>query len=179
MTVTRNHPLVATLSDGLLEAALDPTAGGASPIGRAGAWISPAVQRLTTLLLLRLRFKLIVQARGGRLLLAEESQAVALSGDTIVATGDEARALLDTDASADLAPVAQTRMLTQARDRIASALSGPISAFAAERAAALAEDHDRVRTADGRRAVGAGERVRVEAVLPPDVIGFYVIAPQV
>jgi hypothetical protein len=156
MTVTRNHPLVATLSDGLLEAALDPTAGGVSPIGRAGAWISPAVQRLTTLVLLRLRLKLIVQARAGRLLLAEESQAVALSGDTIVAMGDEARALLDTDASADLAPVAQTRMLTQARDRIAAALSGPISAFAAERAGALAEDHDRVRTADGRRAVGAG-----------------------
>jgi hypothetical protein len=44
--------------------------------------------------------------------------------------------------------------------------------FAAERATALAADHSRVRQALGSRA-----GVRVEAVIPVDVIGLYVLMP--
>jgi len=51
-------------------------------------------------------------------------------------------------------------------------LEGPIAAHARERAQALAEDHARVRAA----AAGSA-RVTVEPVLPPDVIGLYVLAP--
>lgn len=177
--VTRNHPLPATLADALLEGALDPLSSPLSALGRAGAWPTAAVTSVTTVALLRLRFKLTVQARRERLLLAEEAQAVALAGDSMVAMGDEARALLEADATGDLAEVARARLLTQALGRLETVLPSAIASFARERAAALAEDHERVRSADGRRAAGAGgSRVVVEPVLPPDVIGLYVLVPR-
>ena len=187
ITVARNHPLVSILADGVLEAALDPSALAPSsrtmaPIGRVGAWISPAVTRLTTVVLLRLRFKLTIslsQGRGERLLLAEEAQAAALVGDTLAMSCDPARLLLDEPASGDLASAARTRLLDQLAERLQTGLSGPLAAFAAERASVLAEDHERVRGADQRRAIGSAERVKVEAVLPPDVIGAYVLVPRI
>ena len=41
------------------------------PIGRVGAWPTPAVEQVTRLLLLRLRHQLTTHARRERLLLAE------------------------------------------------------------------------------------------------------------
>lgn len=177
--VTRSHPLPATLADALLEGALDPLSSPLTALGRAGAWPTAAVTSVTTVALLRLRFKLTVQARRERLLLAEEAQAVALAGDAMMATGEEARALLEADATGDLADVARTRFLTQALARLETVLPDAVASFARERATALAEDHERVRSADGRRAAGAGgSRVIVEPVLPPDVIGLYVLVPR-
>jgi len=170
--LNRSHPIVATLADYLLEASLDRTTGEL-PLGRAGAWISPAVTVLTTVALLRLRFKLTVHGRKEQLLLVEEANALAF-GPTgeIVATGEEARALLEPAAASDLAPVARDRLLGAARDRVRAALSEGVARFAAARADALAEDHARV------RATGVGaSRVTVRPVIPPDVIGLFVLVP--
>ena len=176
--VTRNHPLVSILADSLIEGALDPTASPLPPLGRAGAWPTTAVTEVTTVALLRLRFKLTVQARRERMLLAEEAQVVALSGGALRAEGETARSLLDHDASGDLAPVAQARLFGQALEQVRTALDGRLADFARERADRLADDHDRVRSADGRRASGGGgSRVLVEPVLPVDVIGLYVLVP--
>ena len=177
--VNRNHPLTATLADTLLEGALDPTSSPMPALGRAGAWPTGAVTAVTTVVLLRLRFKLTVQARRERLLLVEEAQALALSGETLIAVGDDARALLEANATGDLAEVARARLLMQALGRMDAILPGAIAGFARERAAVLADDHERLRSADGRRASGAGgSRVVVEPVLPADVIGLYVLVPQ-
>ena len=54
-----------------------------------------------------------------------------------------------------------------------SALQPALDAYAAERAAALAEDHTRV-----RQALGSRGAVTVEAVTPVDVIGLYVLLPR-
>lgn len=178
--VTRTHPLTSTLAETLLEGALDPLSAETEPLGRCGAWPTRGVGAVTTLLLLRLRYKLTVLARRERLLLVEEAQAVALSGGKLIASGDEARTLLDAHATGDLTDVARIRRLTHALEGVDAALSGPVAAFARERADALAEDHERVRSADGRRASGAGgSRVLVEPVLPADVIGLYVLLPEV
>ncbi len=178
-SVGRSHPLTSTLADSLLEGALDPVSSPLPPLGRAGAWPTATVSAVTTVFLLRLRFKLTVQARRERLLLAEEAQALALSGDAAIATGDEARALLEADATGDLAEVARARLLIQALERLDGPAANLIAAFGRERAEALAEDHERVRSADGRRASGAGgSRVLVEPVLPADVIGLYVLVPK-
>ena len=176
--VTRTHPVTAILADALLEGALDPLSSPLPPLGRVGAWPTRAVQALTTVVLLRLRFKLTLHARAGRLLVAEEAEAVALTAEGgLTETGDAARLLLEAEAADDLAPPARQRLVSLALARVATALPGPIAAHARARAAALAEDHDRVRTADGRRAAGAGQRVSVEPVLPADVIGIYVLVP--
>jgi hypothetical protein len=172
--VARSHPLPSILAEVLLEGALDPGSSPVPSLGRAGAWPTPAVKVMTTVALLRLRFKLTVHARRERLLLAEEAAAFAwtASSPPAILTGDTVRALLDTPASSDLAPAARQRLLTQALKRLPSMLDGPIAEYAKERTQALAEDHARVRAA-----ASGSSRVTVEPVLPPDVIGLYVLVP--
>ena len=172
--VGRSHPLPSILAETLLEGALDPGSSPLPSLGRTGAWPTPAVKSLTTVILLRLRFKLTLRGQRERMLLAEEAAALAwdTSPTEIRFTADAASSLLEQPASSDLASVARQRLLMQAMERIATALDGPIAGYARERARALAEDHARLRAA----AAGSA-RVSVEPVLPPDVIGLYVLVP--
>ena len=167
---TRSHPLPSVLAEALLEGSLDHV--GQDKLGRAGAWPTPAVQSVTVLALLRLRFKLTVHGRREKLLLVEEANALTLGQDAMVtATGEEARALLEAPASHDLAQVARERLLGDALRRV-TAQAAVIAEFARARADALARDHARV------RATGVNvPRVSVEAVLPPDIIGLFVLVP--
>jgi superfamily II DNA or RNA helicase len=172
--VTRGHPLPSTLAETLLEGALDPASAPVEPMGRTGAWPAAGMASLTTVLLLRLRFKLTIHGRRERLLLVEEAGCVASDAahPNSLITGQPALGLLDRPASGELAQVARGRLLAQARDRVAGNLSNAIAEYARGRAEELSADHARLRTA------GAGvPRVTVEAVLPPDVIGLYVLLP--
>lgn len=173
--VTRNHPLSATLAEALFEGALDPRSAPAASPGRVGAWPTSNVKSMTTILLLRLRFKLTVHGRRERLLLVEEAGALAfdVSPAEPRSIGNDALTLLQHSAVGDLAPVARHRILGQARDRVVNMYGAALAAHARERAEELAQDHGRV------RAAGAGvARVSVESVLPPDIIGLYVLLPQ-
>jgi superfamily II DNA or RNA helicase len=169
--LTRTHPLTATLAEALVEASLDPEALPGLGIGRVGAWPTTAVQQLTRLALLRLRFKLTVHARKP-LLLAEEAALVAIQDGKIVASGDTAREWLNTPATSDLAPVARDRFIAKAKEDLADLLGGPIADFVRSRAQELMQDHARLRAASG-----SASRVTVETVLPPDVIGLFVLIP--
>lgn len=171
--LTRTHPLTATLAESLVEASLDPATLTALGIGRVGAWPTDAVQKLTRLALLRIRFKLTIHARKERLLLAEEAALVALQGAEIVAAGDEARKLLNAPASSDLAQAARERFIGKATAELPGLLDGPLSDYLQRRANDLMEDHARLRAA-----AGSASRVTVEAVLPPDVIGLFVLMPS-
>ena len=170
--LTRTHPLTATLAEALVEASLDPESLSALGIGRVGAWPSAAVQQPTRVALLRIRFKLTVHARKERLLLAEEAALIALRCDTVVATGEAARHLLNAPATADLAAVARDRFIARAKDDLPALLKGPIADFVRSRAQELMADHARLRAASG-----AASRVTVEAVQPPDVIGLFTLMP--
>lgn len=170
--LTRTHPLTATLAEALVEASLDPESLSGLGIGRVGAWPTAAVQQMTRFALLRARFKLTVHARKERLLLAEEAALVAIQGSRIVATGETARELLNAPATADLAPVARDRFIAKAKEDLFGLLQGPIAEFVRSRAQELVGDHARLRTASG-----SASRVTVEAVLPPDVIGLFVLMP--
>ena len=170
--LTRTHPLTATLAEALVEASLDPESLSGLGIGRVGAWPTMAVQKVTRLALLRIRFKLTVHARRERLLLAEEAALVALQGNEIIATGDSARDLLNTAATADLAPSARDRFIAKAREDLPDLLDGPLAEFVRSRADDLMRDHARLRSA-----AGSASRVTVEAVTPPDVIGLFVMMP--
>lgn len=171
--LTRAHPLTATLAEALVEASLDPEALSGLGIGRVGAWPTTAVQQMTRLALLRIRFKLTVHARKERLLLAEEAALVALQGDQIVATSEAAGVLLNTLATADLASSARDRFITKAKEDLSSLLDGPLAEFVQSRAEELMADHARLRAA-----AGSASRVTVEAVQPPDVIGLFVLMPS-
>ena len=173
--VGRTHPLVATLAESMSEGALDPEASGlAHPLGRAGAWRSRAVTRMTTLLLLRLRFTLTTSGRSNRLLLAEEATGVAFGGLDPAASlvGLEALALLETEAAGNLAPAVIEKRVSDALTRLGG-YETAIAAHAAARAQALSIDHQRLVAA-----AGGGATTRVEPVLPGDVLGIYVLLPE-
>jgi len=177
--VVRSHPMTAIISDYLLEGALHQGDSGVPSLGRIGVWPTTAVQTITTIALLRLRFKLVVHGRREKLLLVEEAGALAFDGtelDTYTA-GEDAFRLLESPASGNLADSARSRFLAQARERIQTALhdDGPIAAYCRERAAALLQDHDRVRSAMAQ--TGGVPRVTVEPVLPADVVGLFVLIP--
>jgi len=169
--VTRSHPLPATLAEALLEGALD--SSGHDRLGRVGAWPIAAAKVMTTVALLRLRFKLTIHGRREKLLLVEEANALAFgAGDAPIGSGEAARALLEEAASGNLAQPARDRLLARAYDRIAALQNGAIADHARIRAEALANDHARVRAAGINVA-----RVTVEAVLPVDVVGLFVLVP--
>lgn len=171
--LTRTHPLTSTLAEALVEASLDSEAMAGLGIGRVGAWPTDAVEKTTVVALLRVRFKLTVHARKERLLLAEEAALVAIQGQSVIAQGELARKLLDTAAAGDLASSARDRFVTQARQALPALLEGSISTFVKSRAEELMQDHARLRAA-----AGSASRVTVEAVLPPDVIGLFVLIPS-
>lgn len=170
--LTRTHPLTASLAESLVEASLDQEALPDLRIGRVGAWPTPAVSAMTRLVLLRIRYKLTIHSRKERLLLAEEAALVAIQGNSIVATGDAAREMLTTPAIADLAQIARDRLVNNAKSDLPLFIEGPLAAFVKKRAEELVEDHARLRAA-----AGSASRVSVEAVLPPDVIGMFVLMP--
>jgi hypothetical protein len=177
--VVRSHPLPSVLADALLEGTLQRHDTGIASLGRAGVWVTTAVKAVTSVLLLRLRFKLLVHGRQEKLLLVEEAAALALTGSqgAVSHTGDTAFELLRAEATENLAPLAQERLLKQALERVQAAMTddGPLAAYAQERATALLADHERVRTATA--SIGGAPRVTVEPVLPPDVLGIFVLVP--
>lgn len=170
--VGRVHPLVAMLAETIAEGALDPGGvQGETPLGRAGAWRTRAVKRVTTVLLMRLRFTLVTSGR--RTLLAEEATGLAFARADQAAAGAEVLALLEAQASGDLDPGVIARQVGQALDRI-DGYEPAIRAHAEARAAELSHDHDRVRAATR----GEGARTDVSPVLPADIIGLYVLVPE-
>ena len=165
--------MTASLAESLVEASLDQEALADLGIGRVGAWPTTAVSAMTRVALLRVRYKLTIHARKERRLLAEEAALVALQGRDIVATGEAVRDMLNTPATSDLAQIARDRMIRAARAELPDLLCGPLADFVNRRAAELVEDHARLRAA-----AGSISRAGVEAVLPPDVIGLFVLMPD-
>ena len=99
------------------------------------------------------------------------------TADTPAHVGEEAFELLGSAATENLAAVAQERILRQALARIGAMRGddGPLATYAAQRAKYLLADHERVRSATA--SMPGAPRVTVEPVLPPDVLGLYVLIP--
>lgn len=179
--LTRTHPLVESLATYVMNTALDAAeAEDGQPRARRGGAIRTAmVQRRTTLLLVRFRYHLITRTQDDeRQLLAEDSLTLAFEGppenavwlDTV-----SAEALLQAEPDENIHP-------QQAAEFIQRVVEGfghirPIlDEIAHQRGDELLAAHVRVREAAYRR----GERRpqhRVEAQLPPDVLGIYVYLP--
>ena len=176
--VHRTHPLVAALADHIAERALAEDVPDLA--ARCGAIVTKAVTRRTTILLLRLRSQIGIEERDGtrwqrvRTLLSEEAIGVALAGS------DPPRLLEDADALSLLAAEPVRNMdaderafeVREALEELPLAMPA-IEAIANTRADALLADHLRVRDAS----VARGTRPTVEACLPADVVGLYVLVP--
>ncbi len=174
--IHRTHPLVVALADTLLERALEPDthASEADGVARAGAAFVSSVGLKTTVLLLRLRHQLsITREIGVRLMLCEETVALAVSGYTspVVLSPEQARVLLGSEAVRNMPSPVRDLHIRQALQAL-PAWQGELEAIAQERAQTLLQDHRRVREA--AEAKGA---YQVTASLPVDVMGIYVLVP--
>ncbi len=176
--IHRTHTLVAALADHIAECAL---AGDLPDLAaRCGAIVTRAVSRRTTVLLLRFRSQIGIEEREGsrwrrvRTLLSEEAVSIALAGS------EPPRVLEDADELTFMAAEPARNMDAEERayevgeslDELPR-LTPALEALARERAEALLADHNRVREA----AAAKGIRTTVEACLPVDVIGAFVMLP--
>jgi superfamily II DNA or RNA helicase len=176
VSIHRAHPLPAILAETFLENALDAPFQRDDPatLPRCGVWESSAVQSVLCLMLLRIRHRIDSRGRlGPQFAMAEEAAALAV--DLISAkpalSGEAAFKLLEA-ASGNVPDRVRDDQLKKASARLME-WTPLLNEYAAERAAALAEDHSRVRKALGSRAA-----VRVQAMTPVDVIGLYVLLPR-
>lgn len=175
ISVHRAHPLPGVLAETFLERALDEFARreDLAALPRTGAWECASVDEVTWLAILRIRHKLDARGKlGPRFSMAEEAAAIALSASSRMRllTGDDAFGLLDRDGES----LAETIRQSEIERGLAAlpSLSAELHSYAAERAEVLANDHIRV-----RRALGSRAQVRVDAITPVDVIGFYALMP--
>jgi hypothetical protein len=177
--VLRSHPLITTLAEALLERSLGDGAAAQGEadrarLGRVGCWISGAVEARTVLLLLRLRHQIATQAAGRtHTLLVEEAGALAWGGGGQVIEDAAALALLAAAPAGDPPATVRERAIAQAI-AMAAERAANLSAFAARHAETLLVDHRRVREA----ALARGSYA-VRALLPPDLVGAFVLLPKV
>jgi hypothetical protein len=176
--VQRSHPLVSVLAETLLERTLGASAldesGDPGVLGRVGCWVADGVTSRALVALVRLRHQLTTQrAAQSSTLLVEEATALAWVGSESPLEGPEALMLLQTEPLADPPPHVRDRAVSQVLTQLESRL-GELDAFAERRAQALLADHRRV-----REAADARGSYSVKALLPPDIVGLFVLLPRV
>jgi len=178
--LTRTHPLIESLSSFVLESALDPLNGKdiKNPARRCGVIRTKAVEKRTTVLLVRFRYHLIKEKKGeeNKPLLAEECGLLAFTGSPQSAEWlgkEEAERLLQASPDVNVNP-------DQARDFVQKVIDGfdSLKPYLDETANKLGEQlldaHQRVRLALRQK----GMQTHVEPNLPPDVLGIYVYLPK-
>jgi superfamily II DNA or RNA helicase len=174
--IHRAHPLPAILAESFLESALDDgsadKANDPAVLERCGVWECAGVSRVTTLLLVRLRHRLDGRGRfGPGFAMAEEACAIAFAGGVEAARDQNAFELFDA-ASSDVPERVRAKELAAAVAALPT-LQPQLATYAAARAQALAADHTTV-----AKRLGSSASVTVTPVTPVDVIGLYVLMPN-
>lgn len=167
----RSHPFVELISEVMMEGALS---GDLGLVSRSAAIVTKEVDVLTTTFLVRLRHRMETR-RGGTIsyTMAEEVIVLACKGRKGEWLPDEiARDLLHAKPSSNLDRTAQERAVERALGLFKS-LETQVDKLCEDRAQLLLEDHRRVR----RAAMDRG-RYDVKPVLPPDLMGVYVLLPE-
>jgi hypothetical protein len=169
----RSHPLVSVLAEHLLETSL---AGETGIAARCAATLTDAVEVVTTVYLLRLRHQLsYVRRREPFQMMAEETVALAVAGRSNPQwlEGEAVARLLECVPTGNLPVEVMQREIRMAMEFL-DAHPQQLQSLAEQRAQTLLADHQRVREA--ARDVG---QYSVSACLPVDVMGVYVLLPDV
>jgi hypothetical protein len=168
--------VIEGLAGWTLDQALDPVArDGRAVASRCGVIATSAVAVRTTLLVARFRYHFHIAGAEAETILCEEIVPVACTGPADAPewlSTEDAERLLAARPERNLIPTAieqQVGLLLPALPPFQRSLES----VAAHRAAAQLAAHERVREA--ARAKG---RVTVEAVLPVDILGAYVLLPR-
>lgn len=172
--IHRTHPLVSHLADYVAEQAMSGEA--TDVVSRAGAIFTQTIERKTVIYLLRLRSRLTIRrARQSREMLAEEALALAVEGNSNprLLSKKEALALMQSKVSKNMPEERRKREIGAVLDNIGD-MQGHFESLAKTRSEELLKDHRRVREASDAR----GE-YHVKPQLPLDVMGIYVLVPDV
>lgn len=170
--LTRTSPFVEGLATHVLDTSLDDLQQGVA--ARCGAIRTDAVDRRTTLLLLRMRFDILTKrASKAQTQLAEDALLLAFEG-----TPEDAK-WLDPEAVEALLAAEPAGSVPDPRGAVASVLEGfdglgpALENLARSRGDELLGAHERVREA----ARAAGVTYSIDPKLPVDVLGAYVFLP--
>lgn len=177
--VHRSYPLVTVLADELAERALDGAdlPSGDRPARRAGAITTARVDQRIIVALLRLRTNLTLERDGTRReMLAEEAVTVVLEGNQPPRqlTTQETLALFGHEATQNTSPEVRERAVRQALERLEEHRD-TLNEIGRRHAQELLQDHRRVRDSERQ---GRGS-FQVNPQLPADVLGVYVLMPEV
>jgi len=168
--VGRNHPLVEGLARYILEDALENAKNPKA--ARCGFTTTDAVQKRTTLLLLRLRH--LLDSPQHQTLLAEECAVVGFTGspsNPIWLSPQQAIPLLQQATPVSDVPQAMKQMELQELLGRITELEPDLELFARERSHELAQSHRRV------RAITKEGQIQVKPQLPTDILGVYILQP--
>ena len=172
--LSRTHPVVAGLARYVLDTALDKGSDGVAR--RAGVVRTNVVTTRTVLVLARHRLHLFDgDTATRRQLLAEDCAVVAFTGEPshpVWLPVSEVKDLLHAPPSGNVASEQAREVMTEIIESAEGWRAG-LTEDARRRAKELLEDHRRVRQSSQRRVRG----LDVEAQLPVDVIGLYVLLP--
>ena len=172
--IHRTHPLVSLLADYLAEVAM--SGAETKLVARAGTIFTQTVTSKTTIYLLRLRSRLTIKRTiHSRDLLAEEALAIAVSADgqTTMLPKAQALELMQSKVTKNLPDERKVRELAGAISALPG-LQPQFEQMAQNRAQELLSDHRRV-----REAAEAKGTYNVQPQLPVDVMGVYVLVPDV
>lgn len=170
----RTHPFVENLASYIFNTTMDPILE--SMASRCGVIRTKAVDKRTTLILLRLRFHIITRKKGGESqLLAEDCLLTAFSGSPEKAewlNKESAEELLSAEPAGNITPEQASQFVQKVIDNFALIVPR-LEEEANQRGMELLEAHRRVRTSAKIR----GVQYRIEPRLPPDVLGIYIFLP--
>ena len=186
--VGRNHRLVATLAQYILEESL--TKGADAVASRCGVMRTNSVAQLTTLLLLRVRYLLDIPQQTP--LLAEEVLVLGFRppevGEDIWLAEDEALQLLVSAQPAGDIPLSEKKELAQwmlekigewpeyiQSEALQNSIQQGIKTHIELRARQLEVSHKRIRKAVKLRV----RELKIKPQFPPDILGMLILQPEV
>ena len=176
--LTRVDPAVEALSRYVLDAALDRSLSPLlRPGRRAGIIRSAAVDKVTTLLVVRYRFELKLSgSRTSLTQVAEDAHFLAYgaAGDTLSwLTDNDVNSLLTAAATGQVGDSLAEAQLAKAIDRL-DAVQGHLIDTGRAKVEQLVDEHRGVRAASRT----GGRAITAALLPPPDVLGVYVFLPD-
>ena len=172
--IGRNHKFVEQLAQLMMALAFEPKPGAAH-VARASVIQTEAVQKRTTIVQFRVR-NVIKEVGRNRELIAEEMYLWGYSGmdgqKDILDYNSCKLLLLEAQSAINIPHERQEQLFTEVAENYGS-LKGEVQELAEVRANHLVDSHSRFKELVGGRRYEA-----VYPVLPPDVMGIYVLLPK-
>ena len=172
--LNRTHPVVEGLANYVINTTLDINSKESSR--RCGVIRTKTVEKRTTVILARLRYHIISKVQGKEtILLAEDCQVIGFIGspqNAVWLDNKEAENLLSAIPSSNIDAEQAKESLQRIIDNFEH-IKPDLEKIAQQRGEQLLEEHKRVRNASKQKGT-----IRVEAQLPPDILGIYLYLPQ-